>query len=42
MGILYDNNSNLRDFMDKYIFLKEKYENNLPQIAISSSNDINV
>lgn len=41
MGILYENNNNVRNFLDKYVFLKEKHENNLPKIAITSSKDIN-
>lgn len=41
MGILYENNNEVRNFLDKFVFFKEKYENNLPKIAISSSSDIN-
>lgn len=41
IGIVYENNSNFRNFCDKYIFLKEKHENNLPKILISSSSDQN-
>lgn len=41
MGVIYENNDTFRNFLDKYIFLKEKHENNLPKISISSSNDIN-
>lgn len=41
IGILYENNNEVRDFLDKYIFLKEKHENNLPKIAITSASDIN-
>ena len=41
VGILYENNNSVRNFLDKYVFLKEKHENNLPKIAITSSNDIN-
>ena len=42
MGIVYKNNNTFRNFLDKYVFLKEKYENNLPKISITSSNDINI
>lgn len=41
MGIVYENNIKVRNFFDKYIFLKEKHENNLPQILINSASDIN-
>lgn len=41
IGIVYENNNDVRNFLDKYVFLKEKHENNLPKIAITSSNDIN-
>lgn len=41
MGILYENNNEVRNFLDKYVFFKEKHENNLPKIAITSSSDIN-
>lgn len=40
MGFFYENNSKVRNFLDKYVFFKEKHENNLPKIAITSSNDI--
>ena len=40
MGILYENSNGVRNFLDKYVFFKEKYENNLPKIAITSSSDI--
>lgn len=40
IGILYENNNNVKFFLDKYIFLKEKHENNLPKIEISSSDDL--
>lgn len=40
MGVLYENNNNIRDFLDKYVFLKEKHENDLPKITITSSSDI--
>lgn len=42
MGALYNNNISVRNFLDKYVFFKEKHENNLPKISISSSNDVNV
>lgn len=35
VGTLYERNTNVRNFLDKYIFLKEKHENNLPQISIN-------
>ena len=41
IGILYENNNEVRNFLDKYVFFKEKHENNLPKIAITSSSDIN-
>ena len=41
IGVLYENNNKIRIFMDKYIFLKEKYENDLSKIVITSANDIN-
>lgn len=41
VGTLYEKNNNVRNFLDKYIFLKEKHENNLPKIAITSVNNIN-
>lgn len=40
-GIVYEKNISFRIFLDKYVFFKEKYENNLPKIAITSSSDIN-
>lgn len=42
VGVLYEKNIEIKRFMDKYIFLKEKYENNLPQIPITSANDISI
>ena len=41
MGIIYERNSDFRNFLDKYIFLKEKHENNLPKIPITSSKGLN-
>lgn len=41
IGILYENNNEVKMFLDKYVFLKEKHENNLPKIPITSANDIN-
>ena len=41
VGILYENNNSVRNFLDKYVFLKEKHENNLPKITITSASDIN-
>lgn len=40
IGILYENNNDVKNFLDKYVFLKEKHENNLPKIPITSANDI--
>lgn len=40
-GIVYEKNTSVRNFLDKYVFFKEKYENDLPKIAITSSSDIN-
>lgn len=40
-GIVYEKNTSVRIFLDKYVFFKEKYENDLPKIAITSSSDIN-
>lgn len=42
IGIIYENNNSVRTYLDKYVFLKEKHENNLPKISISSTNDIKV
>lgn len=42
LGILYENNSNVKVFLDKYAFFKEKYENNLQKILISSGDGLNV
>lgn len=38
---IYQNNNTFRDFLDKYVFFKEKHENDLPKISIASSNEIN-
>ncbi len=42
MGIIYENNTAVRTFLDKYVFLKEKHENNLPKIQINSTEDLNI
>lgn len=42
VGTLYENNDNVRDLLDKYLFLKEKHENNLPKILINNNSEINV
>lgn len=42
IGILYENNNEVKNFLDKYVFLKEKHENNLPKIPITLANDIKV
>ncbi len=36
-GILYAKNENFREVLDKYLFRKEAYENNLPAVEIDSS-----
>lgn len=41
IGILYEKNNDVKDFLDMYVFLKEKHENNLPKIPITSANDVN-
>ena len=41
-GTLYENNEQTRNFLDKYIFLKEKHENNLPVIPINEGENLNV
>lgn len=41
IGILYENNDDVRNFLDKYIFFKEKTENNLPKISIDSTEGLN-
>ena len=42
IGTLYEKNSNVRTYIDKYIFHKEKHENNLPSILIETNNDANI
>lgn len=42
LGVLYEKNNQARDFLDRYIFLKEKQENNLPKILINESSGMNV
>lgn len=42
IGTFYERNSNVRNFLDKYIFLKEKHENNLPKISINVDSEMNV
>lgn len=41
IGTLYENNDDVRNFFDKYIFFKEKTENNLPKISIGSTEGLN-
>ncbi|MGN1310365.1 MAG: DUF5711 family protein [Clostridia bacterium] len=41
IGTLYENNDHVRNFFDKYIFFKEKTENNLPKISIGSTEGLN-
>ena len=40
VGTLYEKNQPTRNFLDKYIFLKEKHENNLPKIEINNIKDV--
>lgn len=40
IGILYENNNTVRNFFDKYIFLKEKHEDYLPKISINNTSDL--
>ena len=42
VGTLYEKNEKTRNFLDKYVFFKEKYENNLPYIAINGGENLNV
>lgn len=42
IGTLYEKNNNVRNFLDKYIFFKEKHENNLPKISINEDIGLNV
>ena len=42
MGTLYEKNEATKNFLDKYIFLKEKHENNLPFIAINGAEEHNI
>ena len=41
IGTLYEKNGQIRDFLDKYVFLKEKYENNLQSIPINEGETLN-
>lgn len=42
IGTLYERNINVRNFLDKYVFLKEKHENNLPKISLNVDSEMNV
>lgn len=42
IGTLYEKNISVKTYVDKYIFHKEKYENNLPNILIETNNDANI
>ncbi len=42
LGTLYEKNNQVRDFLDKYLFLKEKQENNLPKILINESSGLSI
>lgn len=39
---LYTTNEKCREILDKYIFRKEVYENNLPTIQVDSSKNVNI
>lgn len=41
VGTLYEKNEKTKNFLDKYIFLKEKHENNLPYIKINGAEELN-
>lgn len=41
-GTLYEKNKSVRNFFDKYIFAKEKYENDFPKIFIDSDSSQNI
>lgn len=40
-GTLYEKNINIRNFFDKYIFIKEKYQDDAPQILTSQEDVLN-
>ena len=40
--VLYNKNENYREFLDKYLFRKETYENNLPFIEIDSNKAVHM
>ena len=42
VGTLYEKNNAFRAYLDKYVFLKEKHENNLPKILIEYDNILTV
>lgn len=42
LGTLYEKNESVRGYVDKYVFRKEKYENNLPNILIETNNEENI
>lgn len=42
LGTLYEKNELARNFLDKYVFLKEKHENNLPFISINGAEEQNI
>lgn len=41
LGTLYENNEEVKDFFDKYIFRKDIEENNLPSILTEGENEVN-
>ncbi len=42
IGTLYENNDGVRNFLDKYIFFKERTEDNLPKISIDSTEGLSI
>ena len=42
IATLYTTNEKCREILDKYIFRKEVYENNLPTIQVDSSKNVNI
>lgn len=42
MVVLYKKNENFREILDKYLFRKETFENNLPYIEIDSSKTLGI
>lgn len=42
VGTLYEKNITIRNALDKYLFLKEKHENNLPKIQINVDSGMSI